>query len=172
MRPITNLDRKTKAIWTTLQQNGFQSNVVGWWPSHPVEPISGVMVSNHYQPMVAAVDKPWPMRPGTVHPPHLIEHPADLRIHPADLEPEMLLPFIPRAAEIDQHKDFRLANVARILAETAMIHAAANTLRELRYNLARDLLDAGLIGDVIPLFEELRDTDPDARRGHPGAAGA
>lgn len=131
VRPITNLGRSTKAIWNILQQNGLKSNVVGWWPSHPVEPISGVMVSNHYQQMVAPVDKPWPMRPGTVHPPHLIEPIADLRIHPADLEPEMLLPFIPRAAEIDQHKDFRLASVAKILAETASIHAAGTALIQL-----------------------------------------
>jgi predicted AlkP superfamily phosphohydrolase/phosphomutase/tetratricopeptide (TPR) repeat protein len=131
VRPITNLGRKTKAIWNILQQNGLKSNVVGWWPSHPVEPISGVMVSNHYQQMVAPVDKPWPMRPGSVHPSHLIEHLADLRIHPADLEPEMLLPFIPRAAEIDQKQDFRLASVAKILAETASIHAAATALIQL-----------------------------------------
>ncbi len=131
VRPITNLGRRTKAIWNILQQNGLKSNVVGWWPSHPVEPISGVMVSNHYQQMVAPVDKPWPMRPGTIHPERLSEPLADLRIHPADLEPEMLLPFIPRAAEIDQHKDFRLASVAKVLAETATIHAAATALIQL-----------------------------------------
>ena len=131
VRPITNLGRSTKAIWNILQQNGLKSNVVGWWPSHPVEPISGVMVSNHYQQKVAPVDKPWPMRPGTVHPPHLADHIADLRIHPADLEPEMLLPFIPGAAEIDQKKDFRLASVAKILAETASIHAAGTALIQL-----------------------------------------
>ncbi|MEB3165526.1 MAG: alkaline phosphatase family protein [Cyanobacteriota bacterium] len=131
VRPITNLGRRTKAIWNILQQNGLKSNLVGWWPSHPVEPISGVMVSNHYQQMVAPVDQPWPMRAGTVHPPHLIEPLADLRIHPADLKPEMLLPFIPRAAEIDQRKDFRLASVAKVLAETASVHAAATALIQL-----------------------------------------
>lgn len=131
VRPITNLGRRTKAIWNILQQNGLRSNVVGWWPSHPVEPISGVMVSNHYQQHVGPLDKPWPLRPGTIHPQHLSEHLADLRLHPAELEPEMLLPFIPRAAEIDQHKDFRLASVAKILAETATIHAAATALIQL-----------------------------------------
>ena len=131
VRPITNLGRKTKAIWNILQQNGLKSNLVGWWPSHPAEPISGVMVSNHYQQMVAPIDEPWPMRPGTVHPPHLIEHLEALRLHPAELEPEMLLPFIPRAAEIDQHQDFRLAGVAKILAETASILAAATALIQL-----------------------------------------
>ena len=49
VRPISNLGRKTKAIWNILNQEGKRSNVVGWWPSYPVEPINGVMVSNHYQ---------------------------------------------------------------------------------------------------------------------------
>ncbi|HKK30392.1 MAG TPA: alkaline phosphatase family protein, partial [Alphaproteobacteria bacterium] len=49
VRPITNLSRKVKAVWNILNQNGLKSNVVGWWPSNPVEPIDGVMVSNLYQ---------------------------------------------------------------------------------------------------------------------------
>lgn len=131
VRPITNLGRKTKALWNILQQNGLKSNVVGWWPSHPAEPISGVMVSNHYQQAVGGADKPWPMRPGTVHPPRLAEALAEFRIHPGELEGDMLLPFVPKAAEIDQHKDKRLAGVAKILAETASIHAAATALMQL-----------------------------------------
>src|SRR5690606_19064360 len=49
IRPITNLSRKTKAIWNILNQRGLRSSVIGWWPSHPAEPINGVMVTNHYQ---------------------------------------------------------------------------------------------------------------------------
>ncbi|MFM8331348.1 MAG: alkaline phosphatase family protein [Candidatus Methylumidiphilus sp.] len=131
VRPITNLGRKTKALWNILQQNGLQSNVVGWWPSHPAEPISGVMVSNHYQQATAALDKPWPLRPGTVHPPRLVEALAEFRIHPHELEGDTLLPFIPRAAEIDQEKDRRLGAVAKVLAENAGVHAAATALMQL-----------------------------------------
>jgi predicted AlkP superfamily phosphohydrolase/phosphomutase/tetratricopeptide (TPR) repeat protein len=131
VRPITNLGRKTKALWNILQQNGLKSNVVGWWPSHPAEPISGVMVSNHFQQATASVDKPWPMRPGTVHPPRLAEALAEFRVHPHELEGDMLLPFVPRAAEIDQRKDRRLMAVAKILAETASVHAAATALMQL-----------------------------------------
>ena len=40
VRPITNLARKTKAVWNILQQNGLRSNLIGWWPSHPAEPIT------------------------------------------------------------------------------------------------------------------------------------
>ena len=50
IRPITNLSRKTKAIWNILNQEGKNTITVGWWPSNPAEPLSkGVMVSNDYQ---------------------------------------------------------------------------------------------------------------------------
>jgi len=131
VRPITNLGRKTKALWNILQQNGLKSNVVGWWPSHPAEPISGVMVSNHYQQATKPLGKPWPMRPGTVHPPKLAEALAEFRIHPLELEGDMLLPFVPKAASLDPNQDKRLLSVAKILAETASVHAAATALMQL-----------------------------------------
>src|SRR5512143_72577 len=31
IRPVTNLSRKTKAIWNILSQTGRKCNVVGWW---------------------------------------------------------------------------------------------------------------------------------------------
>jgi len=131
VRPITNLGRKVKAIWNILNQHGLKSNVVGWWPSHPAEPINGVMVSDFYQKPVAEVGQPWPMRPGTVHPPQLAEALEEFRIHPGELEGDMLLPFVPRAAGIDQEKDKRLGSVAKVLAEISTVHAAATALMQL-----------------------------------------
>ena len=55
VRPITNLGRKTKALWNILNQNGKRCNVIGWWPSHPAEPINGVMVSNHFKDVTPLV---------------------------------------------------------------------------------------------------------------------
>ena len=131
VRPISNLGRKVKAVWNILNQHGLKCHVVGWWPSHPAEPINGVMVSDFYQKPVGNADEPWPMRPGTVHPPRLAEALAEFRIHPGELEGDMLLPFVPRAAEIDQEKDKRLGTVAKILAEISSIHAAATALMQL-----------------------------------------
>ena len=128
VRPITNLSRKTKAVWNILHQQGKTSHVVGWWPSSPAEPIRGSMVSNHFQQAVAPLGKPWPMRQGTVHPPELAAELAELRIHPHELEGDMLRNFVPRAPEIDQEKDKRLATVAKIFAECSGIHAAATHL--------------------------------------------
>jgi hypothetical protein len=41
--------RKAKALWNILSQNGLATNVVGWYASHPAEPIRGSVVSNLLQ---------------------------------------------------------------------------------------------------------------------------
>src|SRR4051812_9407580 len=65
VRPVSNLGRKTKAFWNILNQQGKRSIVVGWWPSHPVEPIAGAMVSNHF-PYHGSDDPETPLQPGAV----------------------------------------------------------------------------------------------------------
>src|SRR5438105_15659195 len=48
IRAVTNLSRKTKAIWNILNQSGLNTIKVGWWPSNHVEELSrGTMVSNN-----------------------------------------------------------------------------------------------------------------------------
>ena len=131
IRPITNLSRKTKAVWNIFNQQGWKSNVIGWWPSQPAEPINGVMVSNHFQQAVKNVDEAWPMRAGTVHPKHLEEPLKEMRVHPAELQNEHILPFIPKAAEVDQDKDQSMASCAKIIAEVSGIHAAATACMQL-----------------------------------------
>jgi len=128
IRPITNLARKTKAVWNILSQNGMKSNVVGWWPSHPAEPINGVMVSNRFQKATGPIDKPWPLKPGTVHPERLTKNIADLRCHLQELTAGHIQPFVPKLSEIDQEKDHRLENLARIISECLSIEAAALAL--------------------------------------------
>ena len=125
LRPITNLSRRTKALWNILSQKGLKCSVVGWWPSHPVEPINGVMVSNHFQTTVGPLDKPWPIRPGTVHPRRIEKHLAPLRWHPQNLDAGHILPFVPRAADVDQEKDQRLSTLAKIICETCTIRDVA-----------------------------------------------
>lgn len=125
IRPITNLSRKTKAIWNILSQEGLKSIVIGWWPSHPVEPIDGVMVSNHYQQIAGNLDQPWPMRPGTVHPTRIERNLAALRFHPQQMDAGHILPFVPHLDRIDQDKDHRLESIAKIISEVTSIQNAA-----------------------------------------------
>ena len=131
IRPITNLARKTKAVWNVLNQCGKKPIVVGWWPSHPAEPIGGVMVSNHYQRAVAPLTKPWPMQPGTVHPERLAKNLEEFRFHPGELTAEHIFPFIPNLAKVDQRRDKRIVALAKTIADCTSVHGAATALIQL-----------------------------------------
>jgi hypothetical protein len=50
IRPVTNLSRKTKAIWNILNQNGLNTITIGWWPSNPVEELSKGIMSKRKRP--------------------------------------------------------------------------------------------------------------------------
>jgi predicted AlkP superfamily phosphohydrolase/phosphomutase/tetratricopeptide (TPR) repeat protein len=130
VHPVTNLSRTCKAVWNILNQNDVKSIVIGWWPSHPAEPIDGVMLSDHYHRSRGSLEKGWPMLPGTIHPPELIETLAELRLHKEEIVGEMVDPFVPRAREVDQNKDHRLSGLASTLAECLSIHSAATWLIE------------------------------------------
>lgn len=126
VRPISLLGRKTKAFWNILNQHGKRSIVVGWWPSHPAEPLRGAMVSNFF-PLAAA---PKPMPAGAVHPPEWAERLAELRVAPNELTGGIIRHFVPGFDKIDQKADRSLADLATIIAETMSIHAAATDLME------------------------------------------
>lgn len=130
VRPVTSTSRRCKAIWNILSQTGIDSAVVGWFASHPAEPIAGTVVSNHFALVPKSPDEPWPLPPGTIHPPELAGALADLRLHPGELTSAHLLPFIPRASEIDQRTDRRLVALAKCVAEAVTIHAAATWILE------------------------------------------
>ena len=130
IRPVSNLSRKTKAVWNILNQNGLRSIVVGWWPSHPAEPINGVMVSDHFHRAFSPVSAGWPLPPGSVHPATLASHIATLRVHPDMLAPEMVEQFVPLASEIDQERDHRLGLLMRTLAEFQSVASTSEWLLE------------------------------------------
>jgi len=130
LRPVTSTSRKVKAIWNILTQHGFKTHALGWFASHPAEPINGISVSDLYPYAVAPRDKAWPLPPGAVHPETRRETLAKLRMHPAEVTEAAILPWIPRAPEIDQEQDKRLVAFAKILAENCSIHNAATWILE------------------------------------------
>ena len=125
VQPVTNLSRTAKALWNILTQNHLRSVVIGWWPSHPVEPIDGVMVSDHYHRASGPLAEGWPLLANAVHPPELATTLAGLRMHPDLLLPQMVEPFIPHAETIDQDNDKRLAIFMRTLSECMSVQSAA-----------------------------------------------
>ena len=124
-RPVTSLSRRVKAIWNILNQEGYRSNVVGWWAGHPAEPINGRIVSPNIKFATRNKDGSVSVPPGTVHPPSLADRIACCRVFPDELTPDDVLSFIPKAAEIDLAKHNELSNFAKMLTECATIQAAA-----------------------------------------------
>ncbi len=125
LRPVGSPSRKVKALWNILSQQDFRTHVIGWFASHPAEQINGVCVSDLFAKAPITPGVPWPMSPGTIHPDRLQETLAGFRLGMADLISDQLLPFVPRAAEIDQQRDPRLGLLATCLAKCATVHAAA-----------------------------------------------
>jgi tetratricopeptide (TPR) repeat protein/arylsulfatase A-like enzyme len=150
VQPISSTSRRVKALWNILSQNGLRSHVIGWYASHPAEPIHGVCVTNQFQHARGATRADWPLAPESVHPQRLEEKLASLRMHPAEILGEHLQPFIPHAEEIDQgdKRDRQpLVILSRLLAECVTIHNTATWL------LAREPWDfAAVYYDAIDHF--------------------
>jgi tetratricopeptide (TPR) repeat protein len=130
VRPVSSTSRRVKAIWNILSQRGLRTHVIGWFAGHPAEPINGVAVSPLHAHPSRPLGEPWVLPEGAVHPAALHETLAALRVHPGSLTAATLLPFVPRAAEVDQDRDRHLAGLARILAECCTIHNAATWILE------------------------------------------
>ena len=139
VQPVSNLSRTCKAVWNIFNQNGMRSNVIGWWPSHPAEPLNGVTVSDHFHRATGPIRgktgtmlERWPALPAAVHPRELLETLAELRFHPDELVQEMVTPFVPLVAQIDQDTDKRLAALMKTLCECVTIHSVATWLLDNR----------------------------------------
>ena len=130
VQPMTNVSRRCKAIWNILNQQDLRSVVVGWWPSHPAEPINGTMVSDYYHKAPRKPGDAWPLNQRCVFPQERLKEIGELRVHPLELIPEDILPFVPHGEEIDQTTDPRIASVMKVTAECTSVHAAATHLLE------------------------------------------
>jgi predicted AlkP superfamily phosphohydrolase/phosphomutase/tetratricopeptide (TPR) repeat protein len=116
VRPVSSTSRRVKALWNILTQSGLRTHVIGWFASHPAEPINGVCVSNLFDVQLGPRDQPQPVAQGTVHPKELGETLATMRIHPGDITTKQLGPFLPQLAEIDP-RDRHLLALQIALAE-------------------------------------------------------
>jgi predicted AlkP superfamily phosphohydrolase/phosphomutase/tetratricopeptide (TPR) repeat protein len=129
-RPYTSTSRKCKALWNILTQSGLRSNIVGWWASHPAEPINGNVVTNAFGGTKFDPERGWRIPPGAVHPAEKAHALARFKVFPSELTEQHILPFIPNAAKIDQQSDRRLSSFAKVLSDAASIHAVATALME------------------------------------------
>jgi len=142
IRPVLSLSRKCKAIWNILTQKNKKTHVVGWWPSHPAEPINGVAISNFFQRANKEEKDNWELAPHAVHPQEDAAHFAQLRIHPHELTAAHIQPFIPNLAKLKKHFLKEVAYLTKILAENASLQSAfTNILRTKEWDFASVYFD-------------------------------
>lgn len=128
IRPVLGSSRKVKAIWNILNQVGKKTNVVGWWPSHPAEPVDGVMVSNFYHRSAGVASDEWHVPPGAIYPPEITDTLKEFRVHVGELTAAHLTPFVPSIAEVDPLTDKRGTQVGKMIAEASTTHATITWL--------------------------------------------
>ncbi len=121
VRPVSSRSRRCKALWNIATQCGLRSHVVGWYASHPAEPIAGSMVSNQFDATAGQTEPP----EGCVHPPELAAELRDCLVHPSEIDAAAVLAFVPDAARVVLRPGHRLDRLRSLLAQTATVHAVA-----------------------------------------------
>ena len=131
IRPFASTSRRTKAIWNIFQQAlGWRCNVIGWLASHPAEPLDGIVISDLFPRTKRIGPNLWNVPKLSVHPEELAAAFGPMRMSVNEITEHLVLPFIPRAAEIDQKSDPRLGMFASVLSDACTIQAAATAAME------------------------------------------
>ena len=128
VRLVSSTSRTCKSIWNILTQAQLRSLVVGWYASHPAEPISGVMVSNLFEQFAVKEGVATPPPAGSVHPPEFADLLAEFRVSPQEIDVSAILPFIPSAAELIKQPKHRIGALQRLISQIATVHATATHL--------------------------------------------
>jgi len=128
VRPVTTTSRKTRALWNIFHNQGLKSNLVGWWPSFPAEPINGTVISDRFSKTHRDPKKQTPMSEFAIHPWDKKDEFKNLRMFPFEITEAHLYPFVPRAHDVDQENHKGLSAIAKIVSENTSIHNAATKL--------------------------------------------
>lgn len=128
--PVKSSSRKAKAVWNILNEAGLKTNVINWWPSHPAEKVDGVYVSNHFHKGAPAAEEPWLLDEACVWPREWRAKLKDLRLHPGELTLAHIIPFIPKAGDLEAGENPLLGALVRVLAHCSSVHNAATEVME------------------------------------------
>jgi tetratricopeptide (TPR) repeat protein len=125
LRLSASTSRKTKALWNILSQAGLETRVVGWYASHPAEPIRGSVVTNLLQEgEPAGQGAPWPLVAGAVHPAALVDAVAAARQRARAFPAEWLRTLLPKVDEVGSG-DARVQSLVKLMSYAASIEGAA-----------------------------------------------
>ncbi|MSR44268.1 MAG: tetratricopeptide repeat protein [Phycisphaerales bacterium] len=125
LRLSSSTSRKTKALWNILSQSGLATNVVGWYASHPAEPIRGSITTNMLQEGEPADPaNPWPLLAGTTHPVDRADSVAAARQRAATFPRDTLTALLPKWHEIGTG-DARVRTLVKLMSYATSIERAA-----------------------------------------------
>jgi len=117
--------RRTKALWNILSQSGLATNVVGWYASHPAEPIRGAVVTNLLQEGEPAdASAGWALPAAAVHPESLRDAVAAARQRARAFPREALRELLPKVDEVGLG-DARVQQLVKLMSYAASIERAA-----------------------------------------------
>ena len=128
LRLSSSTSRKCKTMWNICSQSGLRTNVVGWYASHPAEPICGSVVTNlicEGDPGPASAA--WPVPPGLVHPHALADAVAGCRVRSREFERDSLAEILPDLPP-GMREDARVRTLCSLMAVAASVERAASHL--------------------------------------------
>jgi tetratricopeptide (TPR) repeat protein len=128
VRPTGSHTRIGAALWNILSHHGLRTHCIGWFASHPAEPVSGTSISDLFCLPSSPSPANWPAPAGSVHPESSAAELAPLRLHPAEIRNDDLLPFLGNPADLShahQSAQDLLAEMAGIISRTASQQALA-----------------------------------------------
>ena len=127
----SSTSRAGKALWNILSQSGIRTHTVGWYASHPAEPIEGGVVSNlMHEREPASASSAWPLADGVVSPASRADRIAALRQRAATLPAEVLRALLPSAESLGR-SNARVATLCKLMAyATSIRNVACDALRD------------------------------------------
>ncbi len=126
----SSTSRAGKALWNILSQSGVRTHTVGWYASHPAEPIDGCVVSNLVQEgEPAAPSAAWPLVDAAVSPANRRESVCAARQRASTFSREVLRALLPNAETIGR-SDARVTTLCKLMAyATSIRDIACDSLR-------------------------------------------
>ena len=123
LQPIMRHSRQCGAMWSAMHRAGRRTHVVGWPVTHPVEPLSGISVSDRFAAPVAGLSLSFSDGP-TVLPADAEPNLRSRRVSPTQLEEIAVAQLLPHSASsLPQYS--QLESMCRaILAEAATLFRA------------------------------------------------
>ncbi len=154
-RPLTLASWRAPPVWATLEAAGIETASVDWPGARPGAVQAGTHIDPDFAEPAGATPELWSL-PLRCAPAAARSALRELRTHPTQITGEMLLPLVPRLAEIDQRRDTGLPRLATAMARAATVQAAAVWV--LQHAAAEAVfVHHGWLGDVRGFFDNARE---------------